>query len=387
GVLVKEKTSCYLLEEEESSIQRKILDSFNTSEFPAPVSNCCLAGLYSYEYGRYLHGLISNAEFTSPAWILACYNTYYFYNIQTRTKTCIQLNYKIPGKILRKNSKFNFNKNFKLQNPISSENENTYIQKVKKVKDYIRSGNVYELNLSRKIEAEFSGSPISLFLKLYQINPAPFSAYFLLEEECVVSNSPESFLYAEGKKIETRPIKGTIQRANKKKKDKANRRSLYFSQKDQAELYMIIDLLRNDLGKVSKFASVKVKKRKKMESFANVHHLLGVIEGILKQEYSYIDLLLACLPGGSITGCPKKRCMEIIHEIENLERGIYTGSIAYFNKTSLVSNILIRTAYLKNSTCSFHTGGAITIESEPEGEYRETIYKANSFNKLFSVSD
>lgn len=272
-----------------------------------------------------------------------------------------------------------------IENLVWENEHDQYISKVKKIQDYIRNGDVYEVNLTQQVSGDFSGNAYSIFQKLFCLNDAPYSCYFNLGNLKIISNSPELFLRAMDKKVETRPIKGTISRSNDDQQDIKNKNELLGSAKDQAELFMIVDLLRNDLGKIAKIGTVTVKHAKKIEAYKNVYHLVGVVEGEMKSNFDYIDLIKATFPGGSITGCPKIRSMEIIDELETYTRNLYTGSIFMMNKTYFNSNIVIRTIIIENNKIFINSGGAITIDSDPESEYREMKTKLKNIMEILTA--
>ncbi len=261
----------------------------------------------------------------------------------------------------------------------SNFTQSEYIDAVERIIEYIRAGDIYQVNLSQRFCAGFQGDPYGLFLKLFENNPAPFFAFVNAEDHQVISTSPERFLLQKGSKVETRPIKGTIRRGVDPVEDETLGRILMESRKDDAELSMIVDLMRNDLGKVAKGGSVTVKEHRRLEPYENVFHLVSVIEGELLSEKSSIDLIRATFPGGSITGCPKIRSMEIIDELESVRRHVYTGSIGYisFHDTMDLS-IAIRTAVVAGGEIGFSVGGGIVFDSEPEKEYEETLHKGKT---------
>jgi para-aminobenzoate synthetase component 1 len=273
---------------------------------------------------------------------------------------------------------------YSVDSPVSCCTKEQYMDLVQRIIDYIKQGDIYEVNLSHRFSAAYQGDEYGIFTTLYAINPAPFSAYINLGDTVIVSNSPERFLRAHGRWVETRPIKGTISRSPDEAQDHANRMSLLDSSKDEAELAMIVDLLRNDLGKVCEYGSVHVKEHKRIEGFSNVWHLLSIVEGTLRPDEDYASLMRACFPGGSITGCPKIRSMEIIDELETYARNLYTGSIFVANEARFDSNIVIRTIVAKNKRLYFSVGGAVVYDSIPEGEYDETLAKAQSIMKALA---
>jgi len=262
-----------------------------------------------------------------------------------------------------------------------------YEQAVSRIQDYIRAGHVYQVNMSQRFSTAYSGSGFELFRRLFDSNPAPFFAYVNAGDHEIVSTSPERFLFQQGRLVETRPIKGTRPRGRTPEEDRTLREELASSAKDGAELSMIVDLLRNDLGKVCAPGTVRVAEHKRLEAYTNVTHLVSRVEGELDQGLDSVDLVRAAFPGGSITGCPKVRSMEIIDELEACARHIYTGSIGYlsFHRTMDLS-IAIRTATLINETLHFSVGGGVVFDSSPENEYEETLHKGRTFFEVITSS-
>ena len=256
-----------------------------------------------------------------------------------------------------------------------------YRDAVRRVIDYIGTGDVYQVNLSQCFRVPFEGDGFGLFRHLYEQNPAPFFAYVRADDHEVVSTSPERFLLRAGESVESRPIKGTRPRGQTPEEDRRMREELTQSSKDDAELSMIVDLVRNDIGKVCAPGSVKVPQHKRLEAYQNVYHLVSVIEGELDTGKDSVDLIEATFPGGSITGCPKVRAMEIIDELESHRRHVYCGSIGYigFHDTMDLS-IAIRTATIVNDTLTFSVGGGIVFDSDPQAEYEETLHKGHTLS-------
>lgn len=254
-----------------------------------------------------------------------------------------------------------------------------YEAAVGRIRDYICAGDVYQVNLSQRFETRFEGSPFGFFRALYEKNPAPFFAFMNAGDHQLVSTSPERFLRLEGRHVETRPIKGTRPRRDDPAQDRAMRDELTASAKDDAELSMIVDLLRNDIGRVCRGGTVRVTAHKSLEAYANVYHLVSIVEGELAADRDAVDLIRATFPGGSITGCPKIRSMEIIDELEPDRRHIYTGSIGYigFHGTMDLS-IAIRTAIIHQDRLVFSVGGGIVYDSDPADEYAETLHKGRT---------
>lgn len=257
-----------------------------------------------------------------------------------------------------------------------------YLKAIHRALEYIRAGDIYQVNLSQRFRTDYDGDSWGLFLRLYEINPAPFFAYLNPGPFQVISSSPERFLLVRGDRVETRPIKGTLPRGSTPEADKERGRELLASEKNRAELAMITDLLRNDLGRVCAFGTVVVEEAARLEAYTNVFHLVSVVSGRLAPGRDRIDLLRATFPGGSITGCPKIRAMEIIDELEPTVRSVYTGSIGYLDfHGSMDLNIAIRTLIRKGDDLFYQAGGGIVFDSDPELEYEETLHKAASIRK------
>ena len=259
----------------------------------------------------------------------------------------------------------------------------TYKEKFKRIKSYIHQGDIYQVNFTQRFCAHTEEDPWVLYKRLRNISPAPFGAYFDLGEYQVLSNSPEQFLSVQNGFVQTKPIKGTRPRGRNKKEDIELIANLMNSEKDKAENLMIVDLLRNDLGKVCEPGSIKVPELFKIETYAMVHHLVSTVTGKLSKNQDSLSLLEACFPGGSITGAPKNRAMEIIDELENKSRDLYCGTIFQLGHDgSLKSSISIRTLICKNNNLFYWSGGAIVSESDCKAEYQESLDKAAAFFEL-----
>lgn len=267
--------------------------------------------------------------------------------------------------------------------PIRSNFSKTdYLSTVQRAKAYIASGDIYQVNLSQRLSTLTDLSPAELYARLRQLSPVPYGAYLHCGDFHILSASPERFLHfsPSSRTVETRPIKGTRPRGLTPELDRKLAIELLHSEKDLAELLMIVDLERNDLGRVCEIASIHVPERVALESYSNIHHLVATVRGTLRRDADRIDLLRSCFPGGSITGAPKIRAMELIDELEPTDRGVYTGAIGYFGLDGTMDlNIAIRTCILKEGRGYFHVGGGIVADSEPEAEYQETLDKASSW--------
>ncbi|MEY4928292.1 MAG: hypothetical protein RL279_31 [Pseudomonadota bacterium] len=271
--------------------------------------------------------------------------------------------------------------------PISNMTFSQYSLAFNKIKAYIKGGDCYQVNLALRFAAPAAGNSWLVYKKLRALSPAPFMAYMKFPGWQILSGSPERFLQVRNRHVETRPIKGTRPRALNAIEDAALAADLQGSTKDQAENLMIVDLLRNDLGKSCEIGSVQADQLFRLQSFANVHHLVSIVRGRLAQGKTAIDLLRACFPGGSITGAPKLRAMQIIEELESDRRGVYCGAIAYIGfDGNMDSNIAIRTAVYREADqgdgeMSFYAGGGIVSDSLLDEEYAEIQDKASSLLK------
>lgn len=254
-----------------------------------------------------------------------------------------------------------------------------YLEMVDRAKRYIGAGDIYQVNLAQKFRTAWSpgDDAFGLYLKLRECSPAPHSAFIDLGGRQVLSSSPETFLKMSGNLIRTRPIKGTRPRFRDAELDERAAYDLRTCQKENAELIMITDLERNDLGQISEYGSVQVIELLKLERFAHVFHLVSTVQGTLRPGLDHVEALWKCSPGGSISGAPKKRALEIIGELEADPRGLYTGAIGYLGDNGESQfNIAIRTAVAEGDEISFHVGAGIVADSLPEKEYEETLHKA-----------
>ena len=275
---------------------------------------------------------------------------------------------------------------------VSNFSKENYLRAVECAKQYINAGDIYQVNLSQRFQTQTETSPYEIYKRLRKINPAPFSCYLRFDNKYIISSSPERFLLLRStldstvkhsgsivRNIQTRPIKGTRPRSKDENINAKMKEDLLSSEKDNAELAMIVDLERNDLGRVCKYNTVKVTEKKELEEHPTVYHLVATIEGELHSRYDSIDLLKATFPGGSITGAPKVRAMQIIDELEPTKRSVYTGAIGYLSFNGNIDfNIAIRTFLAKDDHIYFQVGGGIVADSNPEDEYEETLHKAKA---------
>jgi len=276
---------------------------------------------------------------------------------------------------------------YAVKNLVSNFTKNSYINAVAKVKRYIRDGDIFQVCLSQRFKSDFKGSPWALYKNLDSINPAPFSAYFDLDIVKIISSSPELFLRIKDGIVITKPMKGTRPRDCDVSTDKRNMRDLISSRKDDAELSMIVDLERNDLGKICKPGSIAVVKHREIEKYASVFQTTSTVAGNLPQkQYSVEKIIRSVFPGGSISGCPKIRAMEIIDELEPTARNIYTGALGYISfHNTMTLNVGIRIITIIHNKLYFQTGGGIVADSNEENEYTETLVKAESIKSALGL--
>lgn len=352
-------------------------------------------GCFSYEAGRLLESeCFGEQEFKDPEVIFNFYDAAFVFDNELRETYLVAINEagravwdswesiarSVSGTALPR---------FELQEELRSNFEKSeFIQAVQTVRDYIKEGSVYQVNLSQRFEAECIGSPLDLFLKLSELNPAPYSAYMNLGYEVVISSSPERFLEVRGRNVTTRPIKGTRPVFPNEAATQRSELELQESEKDRSELLMIVDLERNDLGRVCEPGSVGVERLFGLERYATVIHQTADVNGTLEKGRSVFDCIRAMFPGGSITGAPKIRAMQIIEELERGPRGVYTGSIGYLDKSGNADfNIAIRTLSVSGGKLRFQVGGGIVWDSDPESEYEETLVKARAMKRALGIDE
>lgn len=337
-------------------------------------------GYFSYDLGRRVESIPNIAEQDIPTADMAVgiYDWALIADHKTATLTLVQPEgadrlYWLQQFVAIKAKKESFSLQTEWQ---SNMTQSEYAAKFTVVQEYLHSGDCYQINLAQRFHAQYHGSEWLAYQKLASHNGAPFSAFIRTPEVAILSVSPERFLQVKDKQIETKPIKGTRPRSLDGELDIKEAETLRNSPKDRSENLMIVDLLRNDIGRVAKPGSVKVPKLFDIESFPAVHHLVSTITGELKTEFSSSDLLKASFPGGSITGAPKIRAMEIIEELEPHRRNLYCGSIGYISRCGTMdTSITIRTLIAYQDTLYASAGGGIVADSEVELEYEETLHK------------
>ncbi|MNX68289.1 Aminodeoxychorismate synthase component 1 [compost metagenome] len=270
--------------------------------------------------------------------------------------------------------------------PRSTFSREAYREALARVLEHIAAGDIYQANLSQRFEIPVEGDAYAWFERLRAQNPAPFAAYLNAGEAAIVSVSPERFLEVRGDRVETAPIKGTRPRGRTPDEDARLADALRHSLKDRAEHLMIVDLERNDLGRVCRLGSVRVSERFVLEPHPTVWHMVSTVEGHMAPDRDVADLLAATFPGGSITGAPKIRAMEILEGLEPTRRGVYTGAIGYVGRNGdLDLNIAIRTAVAHPDRVYVQVGGGIVADSDPDAEYQETLDKAAAFFRSLEV--
>lgn len=270
-------------------------------------------------------------------------------------------------------------KPFKLKKFTADISRGKFLAMVKKAKEYIRAGDIYQANLSQRFSFSFSGSAMELYSHLRKINPSPFMSFLKMDDLQIVSSSPERLVRKDGQYCQTKPIAGTRPKYGGAASLKIIRKELIQNEKERAEHIMLLDLERNDLGRVCDYRSVCVEKMMELEEYSHVVHIVSTVSGRLKQDKDGVDLIRAMFPGGTITGCPKIRCMEVIDELEPVKSGVYTGSIGYLDfKGNLDLNIIIRTLVLVKNKGYLQVGAGIVADSIPQKEYEETLHKGEA---------
>ncbi len=370
----------------------KLLQQVQNRVFPKPFSNQSkmpfiggAVGYFSYDLGRRFEQLPATSllDITLPDMAVGIYKQAIIYNRKNSTYTLVchdndieQLAGRIDSLIANfEEQPDNFTLNCDWRSNMSKQQ---YAEKFAKVKQYLNAGDCYQINLAQRFSALYQGNEFDAYKRLRASNKAPFSAFMRIEEGAILSVSPERFLQLKNRKVQSKPIKGTRPRSAIKEFDKEHADELQNSPKDRAENLMIVDLLRNDISKVCRPGSVNVPSLFEIESFPAVHHLVSTVEGMLSQEFDGTDLLRGAFPGGSITGAPKIRAMEIIEELEPHRRSVYCGSIGYISACGKMdSSITIRTLVCEQERIHCWAGGGLVADSQLDSEYQETFDKVN----------
>lgn len=397
-VVKKEKNKTYEFHEEPLTFLKNFFYKLKDEFFVEDLKNektftSGFVGYFSYDFGLEIERIKSNnkSNVNFPLIFFGFYNSSLVYDHRTKKYIAYSLNNckEFLDKIF---ARYNFIKNDLTSTEVEPFKSNftreEYFEAIRKAKEYIEQGEAYQINLSQQFTSKTNLEPIQIYEKLRSKNPAPFSAFIKLDQDkYVLSTSPELFLDLKNSKVRTKPIKGTIGRGNSPHEDELMKQKLLQSEKDSSELVMIVDLERNDLGKVCQFGTVQVPSLKKLETYASVHHLVAEVEGELQEGKDIFDLISATFPGGSITGAPKKRAMEIIDELEKDRRSIYTGSIGYIDLNgNAMFNIAIRTILYEKGNIFLNLGGGIVYDSNPESEYNETLQKGKAIFEALSES-
>ncbi len=382
-----------------SVFQEKILSKNTPTHTNLPFVGGSL-GYFSYDLGRRFEKLPEMAEqdIKLPEMAVGIYSQAIIYDNNTKRYylVCPENKRKqLPLDILRKvkcNTRPRDKQTFQLTSQWQSNlDKSSYIKKFSQVQEYLLSGDCYQINLSQRFCANYQGDEFQAYLALRSENKAPFSAFIRLDKGAILSVSPERFIQLNQGNVQTKPIKGTMPRSKNPAKDRDNAALLAKSNKDRAENLMIVDLLRNDISKACQAGTVKVPKLFDIESFPAVHHLVSTIEGKLAKDKDATDLLRGAFPGGSITGAPKIRAMEIIEELEPHRRSIYCGSIGYISccgtmDTSITIRTLLCQQNKDNNSIYCWAGGGLVADSQAQSEYQETFDKINKIlpvlNKL-----
>lgn len=350
-----------------------------------------LAGFFSYDLGRQFEHITRYNQNIVPDFILGLYNQVFAFDHIKKESFLIvtevqgyQCNLEIMldtlYKLYEEATQLNSNNEIKLPSLVLTSNysQDSYMEMVDTAREYILNGDIFEVNCAQKYTSQlpFNYPLDSLYAKLRKSNPAPFSAYLNFDQIQILSFSPERFINITDKQVETRPIKGTIKRSLNKNEDENLKQQLMMSDKNRAENIMIVDLMRNDLTKICHPKSINVSQLCAIESYSNVHHLVSVVNGVLQDDISLYDFFRAVFPGGSITGAPKIRAMQIIEELEPVARGVYCGSIGYISFNHCIDlSIAIRTLIVQDNELSLSVGGAVTADSDSFEEYLESQVK------------
>lgn len=343
-------------------------------------------GFITYEAAMEMIGLRGASPLPSGDIRFFCYETVLDFDHLTQTYSSGQESVDPFQKSPRKNetAQASHDREPRINAAISREE---YLAKVRRINEHIHEGDIYQANFTSRFEVQTNERPFDVYLRLRQITPSPYAAYLNFGDMQILSSSPERMLHREGSHLTTSPIKGTIVAGETAAEIEANRKRLLDSSKDRAELLMIVDLERNDLGKVARIGSVRVDSLFRTELYRSLIHLVSDISAEKDDETSTSSILQALLPGGSITGAPKLRAIEILQQLETTPRGIYTGCIGYMQPGRADFNIAIRTIVHQNGTYHVHAGGGIVADSSPEAEYEEMLLKASNMFRALGLSE
>lgn len=391
-----------------SSIFNKFKKAKRGLPSPFPFQGGGMAGYFGYDLKNQIENLPMKkaAEPAIPDCMLGVYDTIFIYDFKINKGYCISAGLTPDGREEKLLAKERISRLFDIINTDDSQKilpsqtisykdniesnftKSGYIDAIKIIQGYIASGDIYQANLSQRFIINYSGEPAALYNALRKINPAPYGAFLNYRDFQIISNSPEGFLKIKGNIAETSPIKGTRPRGKNITGDKYLTKELKNSKKEKAEHIMIVDLERSDLGRFCEYGSIKVKSLKKICAYPTLHHMVSTVTGKIKNGMGPVDCLRLFFPGGSVTGAPKIRAMEIIEKMEPTPRGIYTGAIGWMDfYGNMDMSIAIRTAVLKNKRLYLNVGGGIVADSNPEEEYHETILKAKAFFKAIGIKE
>ena len=261
----------------------------------------------------------------------------------------------------------------------------SFVDNVKRAKEHINAGDIFQVVLSQRLQMYYPGSPFALYRKLRKANPSPYMFYVDFDEHVVLGASPESLLSIHGNQVTTNPIAGTRRRGKSQAEDAILEKELLSDPKEIAEHRMLVDLGRNDLGRISEVGSIHLTKYMEIEKYQHVMHIVSEVAGTLRADQHPLDALVACLPAGTVSGAPKIRAMQIIQEMENVKRGVYAGAVGYIGFNGNIDIALaIRTLVIKDKTAYVQAGAGIVYDSDPEAEYEETLHKAKSLLEVLS---
>jgi len=392
SILCADPDEVFVGDGEKALSQLKIPERIDTKHTDLPFCGG-LAGLLSYELGLKLENLAEREHTIWPDLAFGNYPCCALFDHDTKRAWVIGPDIETAQRFSKKLGERNdlVSGTVPLQDLCAKETDAQMMEKIGRTIDYIKAGDIFQANISREFKASLRREfrSYDLFQQMAELSHAPFCASFRLDENrMVLSNSPERFLKVDANgQVQTHPIKGTRVRGETRKLDILNREELLQSAKDRAENLMIVDLMRNDLSRVCVPGSVKVPELFAIQSFANVHHLVSTIEGQLREQVGPVDLLRATFPPGSITGAPKIRAMQIIHELEVTARGAYCGALGFISRHGAMDfNVLIRTLQLQKKRqqweISFRAGSGIVADSDPKSETQEMHDKASIFTKL-----
>ena len=381
--------------------QKIICDNFSAAEKILRTSDKKWFGYLSYETGNDFENLPKTEKsfISLPKIFLINFGILFEFNHDKRELTATFSDKKLLDRVLQWTPQQVRGDNERVQssawkvrsnNFSSNFTDESYLTTIRNIQKMIASGDLYQTNLTRKFFGEFTEKQnhqqaFQLFSDLTKISPANYSSFLKLDENFVISSSPELFLKARNGRILSRPIKGTAPRHFDPKQDRKNKSTLKNSAKERAENLMIVDLVRNDLSRICTPGSVKVTKLFNITSYQNIHHMSSEISGEISENFLALDAVKACFPAGSMTGAPKIKAMKVAAQLEKLDRGIYSGSIGFFSKNEINSSVVIRTLILQGQKFEFQVGGAITFDSDPEAELAEIFSKAKGIGELLGV--